>query len=64
MIWVGDDILGSILELPKDITGGPWYFEQEFDTEFVDIISQFVRKVLTEEVVVRNTFKCSLMDWI
>ncbi|KAK8824166.1 DNA-directed RNA polymerase III subunit RPC6-like protein [Blastocystis sp. ATCC 50177/Nand II] len=37
------------MELPKDITGGPWYFEQEFDTEFVDIISQFVRKILTEE---------------
>ena len=49
MIWVYLS-LQSHLELPKDVTGGPWYVEQEFDTEFVDIISQFVEKVLMKEV--------------
>jgi len=39
-----------IVELPKDITGGPWYSEQEFDVGFVDAVSQFVGKVLAEEV--------------
>ena len=38
------------IELPKDITGGPWYSEQEFDVGFVDAVSQFVGKVLAEEV--------------
>ena len=38
-----------IVELPKDITGGPWYSEQEF-VGFVDAVSQFVGKVLAEEV--------------
>ena len=38
------------VELPKDITGGPWYSEQEFDVGFVDAVSQFVGKVLAEEV--------------
>lgn len=33
-----------IVELPKDITGGPWYSEQEFDVGFVDAVSQFVGK--------------------
>ncbi|KAK8794151.1 hypothetical protein WA171_003276 [Blastocystis sp. BT1] len=37
------------MELPKDITGGPWYSEQEFDVGFVDAVSQFVGKVLAEE---------------
>ena len=49
-IWV---IVGASLkciELPKDITGGPWYSEQEFDVGFVDAVSQFVGKVLAEEV--------------
>ena len=40
----------AIVELPKDITGGPWYSEQEFDVGFVDAVSQFVGKVLAEEV--------------
>ena len=39
-----------IVELPKDITGGPWYSEQEFDVGFVDAVSQFVGKVLAVEV--------------
>ena len=39
-----------IVELPKDITGGPWYSEQEFDVGFVDAVSQFVGKVLAGEV--------------
>ena len=39
-----------IVELPKDITGGRWYSEQEFDVGFVDAVSQFVGKVLAEEV--------------
>lgn len=39
-----------IVELPKDITGGPWYSEQEFDVGFVDAVFQFVGKVLAEEV--------------
>ena len=39
-----------VVELPKDITGGPWYSEQEFDVGFVDAVSQFVGKVLAEEV--------------
>lgn len=39
-----------ILELPKDVTGGPWYVEQEFDMEFVDVISHFVEKFLPEDV--------------
>ena len=39
-----------IVELPKDITGGPWYSGQEFDVGFVDAVSQFVGKVLAEEV--------------
>ena len=39
-----------IVELPKDITGGPWYSEQGFDVGFVDAVSQFVGKVLAEEV--------------
>ena len=39
-----------IVELPKDITGGPWYSEQEFDVGFLDAVSQFVGKVLAEEV--------------
>ena len=39
-----------IVELPKDVTGGPWYSEQEFDVGFVDAVSQFVGKVLAEEV--------------
>lgn len=34
--------------------GGPWYSEQEFDVAFVEAISQFVGKVLAEEVL---TFK-------
>ena len=40
----------ATVELPKDITGGPWYSEQEFDVGFVDAVSQFVGKVLAEEV--------------
>ena len=39
-----------IVELPKDITGGPWYSEQEIDVGFVDAVSQFVGKGLAEEV--------------
>lgn len=37
-------------ELPKDITGGPWYVEQEFDLEFINVMSTFVQKVLREDV--------------
>ena len=40
------------LELPKDITGGPWYVEQEFDLEFINVMSTFVQKVLREDVLV------------
>lgn len=36
-------------ELPKDITGGPWYVEQEFDLEFISVMSKFVQKVLRED---------------
>ena len=38
------------LELPKDISGGPWYVEQEFDLEFISVMSKFVQKVLREDV--------------
>lgn len=53
MTWVSISSDSPRLELPKDITGGPWYFEQEFDTVFVDVVSQFVQKILAEEVVIR-----------
>ena len=38
------------VEPPKDLMGGPWYSDQEFDVAFVDIASKFVVQVLTEEV--------------
>lgn len=30
------------LEPSKEITGGPWYTEQEFDREFIDTLKEFV----------------------
>ena len=48
------------LELPKDITGGPWYVEQEFDLEFINVMSTFVQKVLREDVLVQIAWDIGL----
>jgi len=32
----------------KDITGGPWYTDQEFDVEFVETIRAYIIKGLYE----------------
>lgn len=47
--------------------GGPWYSEQEFDVAFVEAISQFVGKVLAEEVFIVQFIlpsSSSRMGWI
>lgn len=48
------------LELPKDITGGPWYVEQEFDLEFINVMSTFVQKVLREDVLMQTAWDIGL----
>lgn len=37
----------------KDVTGGPWYTEQELDQDFIDGIAQFVVRVLQRAPLTR-----------
>ncbi len=31
----------------KDITGGPWYTDQEFDHEFIDALNNFILELIS-----------------
>ncbi|CAN0525197.1 unnamed protein product, partial [Ectocarpus sp. 8 AP-2014] len=35
----------------KEITGGPWYTDQEFDYEFVKHLSSYVLSYVKEQVI-------------
>lgn len=32
----------------KEITGGPWYSDQEFDREFVELLSDMIVKIISK----------------
>ena len=42
------------LEPASSVTGGAWYSDQDFESEFVDILNQQCFKFLQQKVIVRN----------
>lgn len=44
----------------KEITGGPWYTDQEFDYEFVKHLSNYVLSYVKEQVCSRCFPECSM----
>lgn len=36
----------------KEITGGPWYTDQEFDHEFIEELSNFIVQIVKKEQMV------------
>ena len=42
--------MSLFVEPPKDLMGGPWYSDQEFDVAFVDTASRLISIILSEEV--------------
>ena len=45
----------------KEITGGPWYTDQEFDHEFVDALCTFILQIINQHKVTDIHTICSLV---
>ena len=36
----------------KEITGGPWYTDQEFDSEFIDELCRYIIQYVSEQGII------------
>ena len=46
------------LEPDRSVTGGAWYSEQEFESEFVEVLNQQCYKFLVQKVLSVFSFYC------